>query len=112
MYVFNMNKLFHKTPVELLKQTSPNEKRKQLLYDIGGGWYVKKLGQKLPSLKKRKLSTKSQKQEDEIKRRLTEANQYWNDWKFQIYWNKLEWVNPRSRNKRKKSILYILFKKN
>ena len=24
-------------------------------------------------------------------------NQNWNDWKFQIYWNKLEWVNTRSR---------------
>ena len=24
-------------------------------------------------------------------------NQIWNDWKFQIHWNKLEWVNPRSR---------------
>ena len=24
------------------------------------------------------------------------ANQSWNDWKFQIHWNKLEWVNPRS----------------
>ena len=22
------------------------------------------------------------------------ANQSWNDWKFQIHWNKLEWVNP------------------
>ena len=24
------------------------------------------------------------------------ANQIWNDWKFQIHWNKLEWVNPIS----------------
>ena len=23
------------------------------------------------------------------------ANQNWNDWKFHIHWNKLEWVNPR-----------------
>ena len=23
------------------------------------------------------------------------ANQSWNDWEFQIHWNKLEWVNPR-----------------
>ena len=22
------------------------------------------------------------------------ANQNWNNWKFQIHWNKLEWVNP------------------
>ena len=31
-----------------------------------------------------------------MKRRLTEANQEWCDWKFQIHWNKLEWVNPRN----------------
>ena len=24
-------------------------------------------------------------------------NQSSNDWKFQIHWNKLEWVNPRIR---------------
>ena len=23
-------------------------------------------------------------------------NQCWNDWKFKIHWNKLEWVNPRN----------------
>ena len=55
-----------------------------------------KLGQKLPPLKKRKLSKKGQEEEDKIKRRLTEANQEWHDWKFQNHWNKLEWVNPRS----------------
>ena len=30
------------------------------------------------------------------------ANQNWNDWKFQIHWNKLEWINPRSRIEQKK----------
>ena len=24
-------------------------------------------------------------------------NQSWNDWKFTIHWNKLEWVHTRSR---------------
>ena len=60
-----------------------------------------KLGQKLPPLKKRRLSKKPQKEEDEINIKLTEANQYWNDWKFQIHWNKIEWVNPRSLDERK-----------
>ena len=59
---------------------------------------MKKLSQKLPPLTKSKLSEKTQKEENKIKRRLTEANQYWNYWKFQIYWNKLEWVNSRSRD--------------
>ena len=31
-------------------------------------------------------------------RKLTEANQSWCDWKFHIPWNKLEWVNPGSRD--------------
>ena len=43
---------------------------------------MNKLGQKLPPLKKRILNKKYQKEEDEIKIKLTEANQYWNDWKF------------------------------
>ena len=51
---------------------------------------MNKLGQKLPPLKKSRLSKKSQKEEDEIKRKLNKANQYWNDWKLQIHWNKLE----------------------
>ena len=29
------------------------------------------------------------------------ANQSWNDWKFQIPWDKLEWLNPRSLIERK-----------
>ena len=33
-----------------------------------------------------------------MKRKLTAANQEWNYWKFQIHWNKLEQVNPRSRD--------------
>ena len=56
---------------------------------------MEKLGQKLPPLKKRKPS-KKKKKKDEIKRKLTESNQEWCDWKFQIHWNKLEWENPRS----------------
>ena len=42
---------------------------------VGGGWYVNKLGQKLPPLQESKLRKKGKKGEDKIKRRLTEANQ-------------------------------------
>ena len=48
------------------------------------------------STKEKKLSKKSQEEEDEINRKLHKANKVWNDGKFQIHWNKLEWVNPRS----------------
>ena len=36
------------------------------------------------------------------------TNQEWCDWKFHIYWNKLEWVNPRNRDERK--IHFCVFK--
>ena len=62
---------------------------------------MEKLGQKLPPLKKSKLSKKIRKEENKIIRRLTEENQELNDWKLQIHWNKLYWVNPRSRDGRK-----------
>ena len=32
------------------------------------------------------------------------ANQNWNGWKFQIHWDKLEWVNPRIRNEKKPTL--------
>ena len=56
-----MEELFHKIPVKLPNKHSPKEKLKSLLHDIGGGWYVDKLGQKLPPLNKRKLSKKYKK---------------------------------------------------
>ena len=91
-----MEDFFHKIPVKLPIKPSPKEKRRLLLNDIGGDWYVEKLGQKIPPLKKRKLSKKVQEEEDKIKRKITGENQEWRDWKFQIHWNKLEWMNPRN----------------
>ena len=52
IYVFTMEKLFLKIPVEIPKKTFPKEKLQSLLHTIGGGWYVKKLGQELPPQKK------------------------------------------------------------
>ena len=51
--------------------------------------------------KEKYIKQKSQKEEYKINRRQTEANQEWNDWKFQIHWNEIEWVNPMSRDERK-----------
>ena len=31
-----------------------------------------------------------------------ESNRWWNDWKFQLHWNKLEWVDTKSTPKRVK----------
>ena len=34
-----------------------------------------------------------------------EANKWWNDRKFHFHWHKLEWINPRSKIKRKQPYL-------
>ena len=64
----------------------------------------------LPPLKKSKLR-KKQREGNKINRRLTEANQEWCDWKFQIHWNKIERVNPRSRDESKNSFYVSSTKK-
>ena len=33
---------------------------------------------------------------------LCEDNKWWNDWRFQLHWQKIERVNPRSKIKRNK----------
>ena len=47
-----MEELFLKIPFEVPNQPSPKDKSKSLLHAIEGVWYVEKLGQKLPPLKK------------------------------------------------------------
>ena len=56
-----------------------------------------------------KLSKISQYKEDEIKIKLYEANRWYNDWKLKLHWHNLEWVNPRSKIKRKKPIQFLQF---
>ena len=87
MYFFNMKKIFQKTLVEITKTPvqRKNTNNYYMLLEVFGMW--KKLGQKLPPLKKRRLRKKYGKEEDKIKRKLTEGNQYWNYWIFQIDWN-------------------------
>ena len=46
-----------------------------------------------------KLSKKSQEKQDEIQKTLYESNRWWNDWVFQLRWNNLEWVDPKSNPK-------------
>ena len=60
----------------------------------------------LPPLRRLRLSKKAQQREDEIKK-LYEADKWWNGWRFQLHWPKLEWVNPRSKIKRKKPIWFL-----
>ena len=70
--------------------------------DIGGGWYLKQCKKGLPPLKRTKLGKKAKKGQGLIKNELFKSNMWWNDWKLQLHWNMLEWVNPKSTNKRVK----------
>ena len=79
--------------------------------EIGGIWYMEKSAKGLPPLRISTLNKKAQDKEVEIKK-LYKANTWWNDWKLQLHWNKLEWVNTISRTKRNKpfsvsSIFYL-----
>ena len=53
-----MIELIKQIPVKLPNKPSTKENRKSLLHAMGGGWYVEKIGQKLPPLKKIKLGKK------------------------------------------------------
>ena len=53
----------------------------------------------LPPLRRNKLSKKSKENQDEIKK-VYKANKWWNEWRFQLNWNNLEYVNTKSINKR------------
>ena len=68
---------------------------------------MNKLSDNIPPLKKKKIIKKAQEKVGEIKIKLQTANQNWNDWKLQIHWNKLEWLNPIYLNERKKSIFCV-----
>ena len=88
---------------EIFKQIHQNfkialtsrDKDQKLMTDIGGGWYLEKSARRLTPLKRTKLIKKAQERQDYIQNKLHESNRWWNDWKFQLHWNKLEWVDPK-----------------
>ena len=52
-----------------------------------------------PPFKRTKPSKKAQESQDVIQKKLYESNRWWDDWRFQLHWNKLEWVDPKSNPK-------------
>ena len=78
------------------------QKVQKLMTDIGCGWYMKISDKGIPPLRRPKLSKNHKKSRMRIKKKQYKDNKWWNDWKFQLYWNKLEWVNTKSINKRDK----------
>ena len=73
-----------------------------MITDIGGGWYLEKYAKGLPPLKRTKPSKKAQERHDLIKNKLCQSNMWWNDWKFQLHWNMLEWFDLKTTPKRVK----------
>ena len=49
--------------------------------------------------------SKGGKNNEEGMKNIYKSNEYWNDWKFQIYLNTLEWVVPIRRNVKKTLIV-------
>ena len=95
-----MVEMFKTIPQNVGKPLTSREKNQKLITDIGGGWYLEKCKKGLPPLKRTKLGKKAQKGQDLIKKELFVSNMWWNDWKFQLHWNMLEWVDPKTTPKR------------
>ena len=88
-----MGEMFKQIPQNVERALTSEEENRKLMTDIGSGWYLKKCVRGLPPLKRTKLSKKAQERHDYIQKKLYESNRSWNDWKFQLHWNKLEWVD-------------------
>ena len=71
--------------------------------DKGGGGYMEKSAKGLTPLRRPKLG-KNHKISGMKFKNIYEANKWWNDWKLQLYWHRLEWVDPRSISKRDKPL--------
>ena len=102
-YINAMKEMLKQIPLTMKKSLTPKQKLQKLMTDIGGGWYMEKSAKGLPTLRRTKLSKKSQEKQDEIQKKIYEANKLWNDWRFQLHWHKLEWVDPKSLIKRDKT---------
>ena len=97
-----MVKMFKTIPQNVENPLTSREKIKISLHILGGGWYLDKFKKGLTPLKRTKLTEKAQERNYLIQKKLFEYNRWWNDWKFQLHWNMLEWVDPKSIPKRVK----------
>ena len=99
MYNKAMKKMLKKIPKTMTKPLSINRLQK-FMTEIGGGWYMQRIANGIPTLRRKELGNKAQQREIE-NLKLYEYNKWWNDQKFKLHWHKLEWVNPRNKIKRK-----------
>ena len=61
---------------------------------MGGYWLIENINIKIPSTKRRLLRKK---REGKKKEKLRKANVYWNNWNLQLYWDNIEWINPKNK---------------
>ena len=89
-----------KTILKSLPTKNPDDyKRYQTnIKEVCGEWYTDKNNSKPPLINRWKLIKKKKTKEDKIKEKLQKVNDHWNYWKFQLHWNKLEWVYPKTRD--------------
>ena len=80
----------------MLKNHQLQEKKSKIDYRYWGWMLFEKCETGLTLLKRTKLSKQAQEKHDLVLKKLNESNRWWNDWKFQLYWNMLEWVDPKS----------------
>ena len=72
------------------------------------GWVVfGKMSKGTPTLEGKQISKKAQKTHDIIINKLFQSNIWWNDWKFQLHWNMIEWVDLKSTPKRVKPFQFL-----
>ena len=87
-YINAMKEMFKQITQNMSQSLTP--KKSPETYDRYWWWMVYvKSAKGLPPLMRTKLIKKSQENQDEIQKNLYEANKWWNDWKFQLHWNKL-----------------------
>ena len=94
-----MEEMFKQIPQNVGKALTSSEKKTKT--DVRYWWWMvfEKCARGLPPLKITKLSKKEQERHAYIQEKLYESNRWWNDWRFQLHWNKLEWVDPKSTPK-------------
>ena len=64
-YINAMKVMFRQIPQTIKISLTTKQKVQKLMIDIGGGWYMEKIANGLPPLRKTKLSRKAQERQDE-----------------------------------------------
>ena len=67
----------------------------------GSGWVTVYRQDKYPNIAIRQLSENEKIKEYKFKVKLMKSNDNCNDWKFQLHWKNLEWLDPKNETVRR-----------